>query len=233
MKKILTTLAISGLTVAAFAQGTVNWTAPSGLFIGNVDSTHFSSFFGGGNTGSGTVGATPSSSTSVFYYELLTSTSLTTAPTTISGLGSWLDTGLEAQNSAAANGRVILLGSANNAIANNWPAGNTQNIIMVGWSANLGTTWSAALSALQNWNNSTANAFFGVGTSVGNETIGSGNVGITVLGVGTGAGTTQINDAASNPLVMQLLPTTVVPEPGTMALAAVGGLSLLAFRRKK
>jgi len=44
MKKVFATLVISGLTVAAFAQGTVNWNGVAGFFIGQTNSTTYSTF---------------------------------------------------------------------------------------------------------------------------------------------------------------------------------------------
>jgi hypothetical protein len=231
MKKILATLALTGLAGAAFAQGNVNWSGVAGLFIAQTNSTVFSTFStqnAGAATGSGAVGATAASSSTLFYFELLTSTTSSSAPTTVSGLSAWLDTGVTAQNGAASNGRILQLNSSTAVAANNWPAGTAQNAIMVGWSANLGTTWSAALGVLQggSWG---ANSFFGVGSSVGNFATLAVNPGATVFGTSAGL----INNAAANPMQMDLLNVAATPEPGTMALAAVGGLSLLAFRRKK
>jgi hypothetical protein len=237
MKKILTTLAISGFTLASFAQGTVSWTGVVNLFIAQTNATSTSGLTaGGGNaTGSGTQGATAGNGSTLYFYELLVSSSATTAPTTAAGLSSsWLDTGLEAENGASANGRILQLNSGTAVVANNWGINTTMNVIMVGWSANLGNTYSAALANLSNWSTAASsisgNAFFGIGSSVGSLAAQPGNPGVVVFGTSAG----QVNDGASNPLVMNLLANpTVVPEPGTMALAGLGGLSLLAFRRKK
>ena len=228
MKKLLATLVITGVAAAAMAQGTVSWTGVANLLIAETNSTAYNPILGGGSTGQGSIGVTVGSSTSLYYYELLTSTNLSTVPTTlagVNGLKSWSDTGLEAQNGAAANGRILQLNASTATVAQNWNGGATQNLIFVGWSANLGTTWSAALNVLSagTWG---ANSYFGIGSSVGTLAAATGNPGVVVFGSGPG----QINNAAANPLVMDLLP---VPEPGTMALAALGGLSLLAFRRKK
>lgn len=229
MKKLLlTTLATIAISVGALAQGTVYWSGVAGLLIAQTNSGTYSTFDGsGGSAGSGTQGNTLGNGTTLYYYELLVSATAVAAPTTLSALSAWSDTGLTAENGAASNGRISQLNPSTQAVANNWPASTTENIILVGWSASLGSTWSAALNELQNWStDSIANGYFGV-SSLGNLASQSGNPGVVVFGTGPG----QINNAAGNPLVLDLVQQ--VPEPGTMALAALGGASMLLFRRKK
>ena len=190
--------------------------------------TVYSPLFGGGPTGKSGIGVTLGSSSTLYYYELVDQPKLLNCSLLRwLGLSSWLDTGLEAQNNNLPNGRILQLNSGTDVVANNWPSGVTQNLIMVGWSANLGTTWASALNYLQNWSSLQFDgAYFGIGSSVGSLASFSSNPGVFVFGTAAGL----VNDGANNPLVMDLLPT---PEPGTMALSALGGLSLLAFRRKK
>jgi len=235
MKKILTTLAITGFAAAAFAQGTVNWSGVANLLIADTNSAVASPYsVPGGSLPNGVAqaqGTTAASTTTLFYYELLVSASNTTAPTTTSALGTWLDTGLAAQNGGAANGRILQLNSGTADTANNWANGTTMNVMLVGWSANLGTTYAAMLAFL-NSGSYAANlaalpteAFLGT-SALGNLTIGSANPGITIFGTGAG----QINNPGTNPMIMNVL---AVPEPASIALAGLGGLSLLALRRKK
>jgi len=237
MKKLVLTIGCSvAVAGAALAQGTVNWTGVAGNFVGQTNATVYSSFEAANGTPTGTQGATLGSTAanntalgySGYYYELLVSSSASSAPTTLAGLAAWSDTSLGATNSAASNGRIIQVAGLQNSAANNWPSGSTEGIIMVGWSANLGTSWSAALATLDNWSTSggIANAYFGV-SSFGDMTISSANPGITVLGAGAG----NIDNTGTSPMQLDLL--QVVPEPGTLALAAIGGASLLMFRRKK
>jgi len=235
MKKIITTIAISGIAFLTFAQGTVNWVAPVTAFIGQTNATVYSTFVS--STGSpvgGTSGNTVGGGTSLFYYELLVSASVSSVPTTLSTLtNNWLDTGLQATNGPSANGRISMMGSSSQAIAANWPASTVENLIMVGWSADLGTTYAAMLGNLSNWaifsgTLAGAPAYFGVGTSVGSLASQSGNPGVTVFGSNAG----QVNDTGTA-MQMDLLSPAAVPEPTTMALAALGGASLLLFRRRK
>jgi len=249
MKKVLTTLAIAGLTCAAFAQGTVSWTGSSLNLIVDTNGTTYSSFSAvnpGGQTGVGSIGATlgntPANNAALgfsgYYYELLVSTTASSAPTTVAGLGSWLDANLQATNSASNNGRINQTSSGGaggvagntQATASNWPSGTTESVILVGWNANLGTTWSAALNNLQSQASLNPGPlggyYFGV-SSMGSLASASGNPGVTVFGVGGGT----IGNPSASPMVLE--PLSTVPEPGTLALAALGGASLLMFRRKK
>jgi len=241
MKKLVLTI---GCTVAvagaALAQGTVNWSSVGGFFVAQTNGTAYSSFEASQGTPTGTQGATfggtAANSTALgysgYYYELLVSSSAVAAPTTVAGLAAWSDTGLSATNGAASNGRIIQTASGGvagntQAVANNWPSGTTESAILVGWSANLGTSWSTVLTELQNWTaDYIPGAYFGV-SSLGSLASQTGNPGVVVFGTSAG----QINNGASAPEQLDLLGT--VPEPGTLALAAIGGASLLMFRRKK
>jgi len=244
MKKLLTTLATVGLAAAAFAQGTVNWSGVGSLFIAQTNGTVYSSFGanGGQATLGGTIGNTAGNTAandtalgySGFYYELLVGSSAT-APTTAAGFAGWVDTTLGATNGAVSNGRIVQTaaggagGIAGNtqAAATGWLPGVTTNIIMVGWSANLGSSWSTVLGELQNWSTEgIANAYFGVST-VGSLAGGNANPGVSIFGANAG----QINNPAGSPMELELLGT--VPEPGTVALAIMGASSLLMLRRKK
>jgi hypothetical protein len=228
MKKTLTTLAISGLCAAAFGQGVVNWTGAASSIIVQTNDTAYSSFTPSASVPNGTQGNTAPAYT--YYYELLVS-SAATPPTSAAGLSSWLDTGLAAQNGASANGRILQLNGTASSAANNLPAGSTLNDILVGWSSNLGSTWAAASTKIQNWALNAPNvagvAYFGL-SSVGSiEGIPSPGPGNQAFGANPG----QI--LAQSPNQIQLYALAPVPEPGTLALAAIGGASLLMFRRKK
>jgi hypothetical protein len=231
-----TILAVFGLSLGAFAQGTVAWEGAGPFFVAETNSTQISSFMGFSGNPSGTVGVTTGNTAANnaalgyqgYYYELLVSSTASSAPTTVFGLSAWSDTGLTATNGAFSNGRIIQYPGSAAAIANNWPVNTTENVILVGWSANLGNTWGAVLNQLENLENfDNTPAYFGVSSMGTAESIPSPGPGNTLFGTNT----FQINNGASNP--MQLDVIIFIPEPGTLALAALGGASLLLLRRRK
>jgi len=222
MKKLVLSTLMSVVAGAAFAQGTVNWVSSAGNVIAQTNSTVY---FGGGAAVGGSIGNTLANTSTVYYYELLVSTTASSI-TSLSSLSSWSDTGLEAENGTTANGRLLILGQAQNATALNWAAGQSVNAILVGWTANLGTTYASAYNNyLSKWATAgIANSYFGVSSVASGIAAQAGNPGVTVFGAGL------ISNPSATPMQMDLLQT--VPEPTTMALVGLGGAAMLAFRRK-
>jgi len=96
--------------------------------------------------------------------------------------------------------------------------GASAYFIIVGWSANLGTTLAAMEANL-----GSVPGYLGQSNPTGDLVLGNGALVPNPNLFGGAAPQTQAFDLGS----------TTIPEPGTLALAALGGASLLLFRRKK
>jgi hypothetical protein len=253
MKKLaLTIVCAVAVTGVAFAQGTVTWLSiPFTSMTAQTNSVNYSPLFGGGTApAGGAVGATASASGAgalSYYYELLYTVPFNGVQTSQPGasvlfggdpLIRWINSGLSATNSGSATAGRLSTINPNTAASVPWANGVTNNIMLVGWSANLGTSWAVVsneLAQLYIGNNSLLplvvlngqNAFFGES--------GTGFINPNLV---PAAGATLFNAVATangSPIYslntqLYLLP---VPEPATLALAGLGGLSLLLFRRQR
>jgi len=239
MKKLaLTTVCALAVTVSAFAQGTLSWsTIVPAAFTAQTNATTVSPLFTGQAPVGGTIGSTAIAANS-FYYTLLYNTtafngSAIAQPGSLSALASWIDTGMKATNSLTV-GRAAPVSPTTAYAVSDWSGGigtlggTTNYIMMVGWSANLGTSWTAALTAMNNWvpGASPTLAFFGMST-VGWIIPNQGNPGATVFATLPSANGRPISSLNTQ---LYALP---IPEPSTFALAGLGALSLLVFRRRQ
>ena len=234
MKKlILTSVCAVTLAVNALGDGTVNWTSSTFVTF-QTNSTTASTFGDTPPLFGGSQGATASATTGrLFYFALLYNTyngSQLAAPTTVAQLNTWKFSGLMATNSNTA-GRFAPIG-ANTAATVPWATGFTNSIMMVGWSANLGSTWNAVSNLLNNPYGSSYALFDNQGF-IGTSTTGyiapsDVNPGAILFGNSPNAYGLPINSPNT-----QLFQLVYIPEPGTMALAGLGGATLLAFRRRK
>jgi len=232
MKKLaLTTVCALSMAGGAFAQGFLSWqTISFSAMTAVTNTTAYSPFFGGASTGGGAVGATATTANG-FYYELLYNTfggSQATIPS-LASLLTWQDTGLSANNSVASAGRLVNVNPTTGATVP-WAAGATDSVVLVGWSANLGTQWSGVggvSNLLATTSLFAAGSEFGVSTT-GYLVAGASSSSGTIVFANSGAGPTGLPIFSLN-TPLYALPTSV-PEPATMALA---GLSLLLFRRQR
>lgn len=239
MKKlVITTVCSLAIASGAFAQGVISWNTIAPTYVKvQTNSTQYSPLLGGGATGSG--GASYTGVTgNQYYYELLFTSYTTTAapaPTTLTQLATWTDSGLSATNNGSQAGFLSPVNPTVAATVNGFSQGGTSatnSILLVGWSANLGTTYANALANLGSTTylaSLSAPAFFGIST-VGYLQGAANGSSVGASPVGTGAITASGDPINSVPLSLYLVP---VPEPSTIAMAAFGGLSLLALRRKK
>jgi len=179
-----------------------------------------------GNLGSGGTGNvfTSTQAPNGYFYALLMQSYAGSGPTANGSLSAlaangWLFSGAFGPNALGAgkiSGGATTVTTAGDAL----PAGTPNQFLVVGWSANEGTSWAIVANELQN-------GTLVVGGYIGASLVGTGVSATSPSeqifgGTGVTAGWTlnQVNVVAS-------------PEPGTLALAGLGGLSLLAFRRKK
>jgi hypothetical protein len=229
MKKILLTSAAVALSSSLFAQGIVNFQNSSSA-SGQVS---INSTPGGPETGK-----TPTTA-GAFYFEFLYS--LSSAATENGSAAAYIppatpvsnftpffavsdtgftDSGLLAENTASA-GRVL---GPLNATINALSAGASYTGVVIGWSANIGTTYQALVSFLS-----------APSTLVGGT---PAYIGESVVGTFTaGGGSTSVpNVLAATPAISGFVVGEVdspTPEPTTLALVGLGSLSMLALRRKK
>lgn len=242
MKKIILA-AFIGLTCTGtvWSQGCVNWSVISFVNMSALtNSASYSPFFGGGSTGSGGIGntiGTNGTSSSAFRYELLYGAqyygTTNVAPTTLNQLNSWSDSGLSATNSSVPSRLVSIYTNSSATTPVGWNAGTTNYIIMVGWSANLGSTWATAKATLNSQTalaSVTGQAFFGI-SSVGYinpNTVGSA-LGATLFGTTVTASGRPINSPNTTLYLVPAIltyPPVITSQPTGQAVAAGASVNL-------
>jgi len=185
-----------------------------------------SGFVAGVSTNSGyATGETTSSDTApnAYYYALLFDSSMPTGDTGPTNPGWSLVT--QEGGAALTMTNWVIAGSLtgpgfSGGVQVNLAAGTTYYVELVGWSVSLGTTLSQVESQFASDGN--YGGYFGY-TSVG-----------TMTPFATqGAGDPTLFPSAFSNGSLTLNEIAVVPEPATLSLAALGGASLLLFRRRK
>jgi hypothetical protein len=225
MKKILTILALASAATFVQAQGTVILNTVSGLY---AVSTNAASLGGGiGKTG---VAA------GQFDYALLIANYGGPVPSSSPLDAAWSGAVLTGVNfTGVAGGTAGQGGGAGAAIAAwgaptgpNYSDATEKYYMIVGWSSNLGANWGVVSADLASgWATLPAqNAFFGT-SAIGFGFSGGGPNNLPAPSL---YGVQALAMPGGLQSGFQLM---VIPEPTTLALAGLGGLSLLLFRRRK
>jgi hypothetical protein len=238
-KNILTIMALTVIVTSGISQGLVNFSG--GTSAATRMSTN--SVVGGQSTGLTTGGP------SLYYFALFASSSQSSingSTNGVSGLSGnyvfnnpgggtastgWILVGIATNNSSAGrfnagsqgttSGGQGGLNSDGSLTVQGINGAANANFVTVGWlSTGIGTT----LASLVSWYNAGAQ-----GGWVGQSAIATG----LLLGDGGNTATPNPFGTAPGQVGGILLGLTPVPEPGTMALAALSGASLLLFRRRK
>lgn len=226
MKKVLLTSALLGFVASTFAQGYLNYGNGSTTTVSTNNTQNYLGQSLGG-TASGVTSGSGVAPQGYYYALLYQSYSGTTAANNITSLASegWSFGGIYATN-ALAGGRFT---GGTDVAVNGTTAGGNYQFVVVGWSASEtslgsgGPNWSTIASDLTTGNWADLNGYVGVSS-----------VGIINGIAGQPPATASSLFGASPGIVSPFtLYSVSVPEPGTMALAALGGASLLLFRRKK
>jgi len=211
MKKTLTILALAVSASIGFSQGTVNF---YNIAAGYAVTTN-------GTAANGTTTGKIDTGVNSYYFALLIQANNGTAPSSNPLTGGW------SFGSLINNSTLLAGGVGNNAskatTVTGWAAGTADYVEVVGWSASLGSTWSAIAAELTSgqW---AAAGYYGV----------SGIGSVTSGGAGTPAAPpAPIFSPTGVASGWALNGVGAVPEPTTFALIGLGGLGLAMIRRRK
>jgi hypothetical protein len=251
MKKLaLTIVAAMAMTGAALAQGYVTW-SPASSTVTFETNTAASPLFGG--SGSGGVSGLTSITAGGFDYALLyqsTPNGVLSSDVQVWD-GTWTGaagntgtamTGVNGTGLATHAGWVTantVNGQSGSGVQVAWGNGVTNSIILVGWSTSLGSTWAGvsnilAAMSIGNYAPLTtqlagAVGFFGE-TTIGNVNPATASPGTPIFATSSTPLANSDPIFSLNTPMYELVP---VPEPATLALAGLGGLSMLLFRRRR
>jgi hypothetical protein len=242
MEKLAWIFAAGLMTTDVFAQGYYNFNQSFSSALVSTNAWVSSQFVlgGGGGAPSGLLAPIGSSGLSATYYFAVLIQPFTGTITSDTNVwdGTWTFTGIYATNRSS--GSSGLLAPQSNVRAPYWPVGVTNQYIVAGWSANMGSTWEEvsntivaaeavggfAGTSLPVWEQ----IYFGV-SSVGDMMLSSSGFGSNLFGAPNANG-----NPINSPFTLYDLPLTITnptPEPATIALVGLTGLSLLWFRRHR
>jgi len=216
MKKILTLIiGMAAGTVLVHAQGFMSFTAGASAITTNTATFNIN----GGESG-GVGGVTYKTAGGYDYALLVSTTAITDGPTdpnwVIPEVQSSSAPVTAVNNTLTAGGET---GPSAGQFQSNLPVGFYYAEV-VGWSSNEGSSWTTVETELVN-NSWTAPGYFGFVYS------GTASLGTAASSPGDAVFPTAIPNGS---LVLYAVPT---PEPTTLALAGLGGLSMLFLRRRK
>ncbi len=227
MKRILALLALAALNTGAWAQGFV--TIMDGLVLVQTNAVAI----GGG------IGNTSTVSNSFFYEVLIAPTTVTTVDASLQGLltSTWSDSGITGVNNPSRIGAGKIL-AVNNQALGCLPE-TFQSAIVVGWSANLGTTWSQVSAELAG---ATFNGNYWSGGGLPAASfgfLGASTIAVAAAGSAEGNAAALFTLSSSPPVPIPIstgpvlyVTAVLIPEPAALALGGFGLAWLALFRRR-
>jgi len=230
MKKlVLTALALVAGAALSYAQGTVTMSVGTA----NEVQTNGTSLAGAGGTGwlYEVLDMTQSAYTGLSSAQQAGAYSLLTHQNDFS---LWTDSGVSGSGNSLHAGGIT---SGASVAATGWaaPSGGTYSTAgidyytILGWNASLGT-WATIQSELSAGTLG-GNGWFGQSVVAYNYS-GGGGSGLGAVGLFSGSAQTGLAGSGGLPAVGGLV-LNPIPEPATLALAGLGGLSMLFLRRRK
>jgi hypothetical protein len=234
MKKFIVTSMLAATAAYVHAQGTIQVYSVSSTFTAHTSTAAYSA---NGSATGGTLAATANTPFAYDYVLLAEpyNASLTDTMPSLTALGSLAlaVTGITNYGLAGGiGGPGHNLGSST-LLTTSWTApqaaytdgtGVEDTYVLVGWSANLGSSWTTVYNELIS--GSEPLGFFGT-TPYGAGYTGGGPNSLPAPDV-FGVSTAEPGGFVAGPTLY-----TTVPEPTTIALGVMGAASLLALRRKK